>query len=94
MTDDEDATPPSGEDITLGPEDLPPQLAAQIGEIIGQMHLPMLVDHAFLLERARASGWDAKRLQKYYPMLPEWARQDLLDHKVVIDARGFLHQLH
>ena len=96
MNQPEDEKPPDhGGPIVLGPDDLPPGLADQIAAAFEHVRpMASVIDHGFLLERARASGWDAKQLRKYYPDYPKWARQDLLDGKLTLDSHGRLHVLH
>lgn len=87
-----DDKPPDA--IVLGPEDMPEGLARQIEEAIAERQTLVLMDHAFLIERARAAGHDAKALKKLYPTFPKWVREDIINRKLTIDSSGFLRELH
>jgi hypothetical protein len=89
--------PDDPDTFVLSDEDLPEGVRDAIARAVEarlRERLDTHVDHGFLLQRARAAGWDAKRLKKYYPAFPKWVRQELLDGKLGLDANGFLHELH
>lgn len=87
--------PPDVQVLKLAAEDMPEGLADAIAQAIEQaMPLPEYVDHGFIIGRARASGWDAKRLKQYYPNSAKWVREGLLARKLALDAHGVLHGLH
>jgi hypothetical protein len=77
------------------PITLPAELEERVREVI-EAAQPMYlhVDHGFILDCARASGWDAKQLGKYYPHLSLALRQDLLGRRLTLDQHGLLYELH
>ena len=86
--------PPDPEVFELSADDMPEGLANALAQAVEAQLMPMHVDHGFLIERARAAGFDAKRLSLYYPSLPTPILEAMLKRRVTIDARGVLYELH
>lgn len=94
---DKDDKPPPGV-IMLSPSDLPEAVTEAItravSDAIADQHMVELIDHAFFIENARATGQEAKRLRMLYPQFPKWVREELIGRRMTMDAWGDIRRLH